>query len=75
MSTWGIVHPNPMWAIVSQPVLAAIFIITPRATHLDELLPAGSKAFIRACEARDLKDKVLEVQYEHQGTKKRMNWH
>jgi len=48
MSTWSIVDPDPMWAVVSQPVLAPVLVITSRATHVDGLLPAGSKAFLYA---------------------------
>ena len=45
VGTWRIVDPNPIWAVVSQPVLAPVLVITTGATHLDGLLPAGSKAF------------------------------
>jgi hypothetical protein len=43
--TGRIVNPNPVWAVVSQPVLASVLVITTGATHVDGLLPAGSKAF------------------------------
>jgi hypothetical protein len=33
MSTWRIVDPNPIWAIVSQPVLAPVLVITSGAGH------------------------------------------
>ena len=46
MSTWCVVDPNPIWAIVSQPVLATVLVIPSGATHFDGLLPAGSKAFL-----------------------------
>lgn len=45
VGTRRIVNPNPVGAIVSQPVLASVLIITPGTTHFDGLLPAGSKAF------------------------------
>jgi hypothetical protein len=45
VGTGRIVDPNPVRAIVSQPVLASVLIITSGATHFDGLLPAGSKAF------------------------------
>jgi hypothetical protein len=37
-------YPHPMWAIMSEKVLAAVLIITSRTAHFG-LLPAGSKAF------------------------------
>jgi hypothetical protein len=45
VGTRRIVDPNPVGAIVSQPVLASVLIVTSGATHFDGLLPAGSKAF------------------------------
>ncbi len=45
MGTRRIVDPNPVGAIVSQPILASVLIVTSGATHFDRLLPAGSKAF------------------------------
>jgi hypothetical protein len=45
VGTGRIVDPNPVGAIVSQPVLASVLIITSGTTHFDGLLPAGSKAF------------------------------
>jgi hypothetical protein len=45
VGTRRIINPNPVGAIVSQPVLASVLVITSRTTHLDGLLPAGSKAF------------------------------
>jgi len=45
VSTRRVVDPNPIRAIVSQPVLASVLIITSGTTHFEGLLPAGSKAF------------------------------
>lgn len=45
MCTGRIVHPYPIWAVVGQPVLAPVLVITTGAGHVEGLLPAGSKAF------------------------------
>lgn len=65
MCAWRVVHPNPMRAIVCKEVLAAVLVITSRATHFG-LLPAGSKAFLIhafCCAEQDIwtNQRVLEV--------------
>ena len=47
VGTWRIVDPNPIWAIVSQPVLAPVFVITTRAAHvvLMDYYPLAVKRF------------------------------
>jgi hypothetical protein len=65
MCTWSIVYPDPMWAIIGQPVLAPVLIVSSGAAHFDRPLPAGSEAFCSACEALDVKNKYLRVLVEH----------
>jgi hypothetical protein len=50
MSAGGIIDPYPIWAIVSQPVLAPILVITPGATHF-EVAVANDGLIVQACEA------------------------
>jgi len=45
VGTRRIINPNPVGTIVSQPILASVLVIASGTTHLDGLLPAGSKAF------------------------------
>ncbi len=45
MGAGRIVNPNPVGAVVGQPVLASVLVVTSGTTHVDGLLPAGSKAF------------------------------
>lgn len=65
MCTWSIVYPDPMWAIIGQPVLAPVLVVSSGATHFDGPLPAGSEAVSSACEALNVKKKYLRVLVEH----------
>jgi len=53
MSAGCIVDPYPIWAVVSQPVLATVLVIASRSTHLEGPLPAGREAFWGAWKARE----------------------
>jgi hypothetical protein len=65
MGTWGIIDPNPVGAVISKPVLATVLVVTSGATHIDGLLPAGSKAICKAYKTRrqmeDEKTRWLEL--------------
>ena len=75
MCTRRIVDPNPIRAIVGQPVLAPVLVITTGARHSGGLLPAGSKAFCCACEALRCNKLCLRIQYEPPGTKIEADWY
>ena len=46
MGASRIIYPHPIWAIISQPVLATVLVIASGSAHLEGLYPLAEKRFV-----------------------------